>query len=242
MGGRTILEVTVPNQSVDQVRQFLNGWFPRQGFTIEEWQASGQPKVIWKKAVRVKITPVPGAIVASSIGMGGAIVFDVLLTQNGPNVLFHIQGYAATAGFTAGGEMSLEPNPGISGRIPRKKGYETMMRLFSDLGATCGVVLQPAPPGYSSPPMQQQQQHPQRPYPQQQPPPQQPQQQQQPPPQQPQQQQQGRPQSMGPQEPGHKEGAVDTDGSAYKPKFCIYCGKPLEANARFCGQCGKSQN
>jgi hypothetical protein len=239
MGERTRLEVRVPNQSIDSIRQFLAGWFQRQNYNIEDWQATGEPKTIWRKTVRVKITPVPGAIVATHIGMGGAIVFDILLSQEGPNVLFHIQGYAATAGFTSGGEMSLEPNPGVMGRLPRKKGYEVMMRLFNDMSGMCGVMLQPMQagvPGQATPP--QQPQAPQVGAPQQSFAPPQPSQQPLPQPPPPQQQQPPQPQQPQPP-PQPQQQAVGTQGPVGQPRFCMYCGGGLNPGARFCTGCGK---
>ena len=260
--GRTTQDISLPSTNVDQVRAYLAQWTNQNGYKVLDWNSQGQEVVNWHLGSRVKLTPRPGSIVALRHTTGGAIALEVLLTPQGQGTQVHCEGYAAGAGFGFSSEMDLSPNPGMSGMLPRKKGYEHMMGLFSGLSSMGGVPFQPtAPqPGY---PQQQQQAYQQPPQQQQAygrpPQPQQPQAYQQP--QQPQQQypqayqqpqqpqqQQSVPQPLAQQRPpsptpaAQPATAMQGSGAAAgskTPSFCTHCGKALPPDAKFCGGCGK---
>lgn len=265
---RSAMEIRIP-KGIDELRNFLNGWFTRNEFVVVEWQASRQEIIYKGKGARWTLHPRPGFVVAiQPTMMSNAVAIEMMLIPENTGTLVHGEFYIPPMGFLDKKELAVNVK-GIDSHMPViKRGSAVMTNFTAAICEIGGIVIGavggsqpvfmhvedntlapiplagasiPAQPQYGAPMPQSQPQY----TPQYVPPPAQPQQsmipQAPPPP----------PMQVPP--PTHQPSAqqavqqMTQPGMGQMPPpsaassiiYCIYCGKELPSMAKFCARCGK---
>ncbi len=151
--GRTILEVIVTGRRLEEVQNFLNGWFSKNGFEVKEWYSDSTPFTVrasWS-VFGFKISPHIGSIVAVRFisvplllrfFVPGGIVLEISLQKEWNNTLLHGEFYVAGVQLGVAVEWGLSPAPGVT-IFPAnaRHGYEAMTRLLQQLEDFSGQPL-----------------------------------------------------------------------------------------------------
>ena len=140
---RTIKEFRVVGKSLRAIEKYVGDWLGQNKFEVKERNSKGHmfTQSKWWLGVSVKITPHRKSTVGISLTFSGCIVFEVSLSSQGDDSIFHGEFYEAGAGPYEGAEWGVDPNPGFIGKLAKKIGYQMMVQLLESLESFSGRPL-----------------------------------------------------------------------------------------------------
>jgi len=127
------------SRGVDEVRNFITGWFSTHEFVVLEWQSRGAQivhKTMWG---RWTLHPRPGSIVAiKPTSMSNALAIEAMLVPDPAGTLVHGEFYFPPMGLLEKEENDVNP------KALNKWGLREMTDFVQTIGQM-GVIAAPAP-------------------------------------------------------------------------------------------------
>ena len=113
---RTILDITISNKSVEEVKNKIYKWFEENSFAILTLNSDGSEL----KFSGTRINPDKGKLIALNQKDTGSIILELEIHPNNNHTIVHSEFYVPGAGPWAGKEMELN-SKAIVGGLPKRR-------------------------------------------------------------------------------------------------------------------------